>query len=204
MPHASRERGGLRRAAHIGFTLFTPRARTPTRAAAAFRTAHLHSGPIARTKFECAFDAPIIARGKFSTFSDPPKSWWGLARTGLCSSAARRGLGRPRGRWPRRRRPKRRSRSVPLHTGWMRSPSHCERHDAHALSGDIVFIHTVRCVGPPPCDCAWACVRRGDGGDCVCVRNAVVAGSIDSTARSPMWSGGQCAVGTHMCAHERT
>ena len=53
---------------------YTPHpARTPpTRAAAAFRTAHLHSGPIPRTKFECAFDAPIIARGKFSTFSDPP------------------------------------------------------------------------------------------------------------------------------------
>jgi hypothetical protein len=26
----------------------------------------------------------------------------------------------------------------------------------------------------------------------------------DSTARSAMWSGGQCAVGTHMCTHGRT
>ena len=44
----------------------------PTRVAAAFRAAHLHSGPIARTKFRCAFNAPIVARGEFSTFSDPP------------------------------------------------------------------------------------------------------------------------------------
>jgi hypothetical protein len=54
---------------------------------------------------------------------------------------------------------------------------------AHSLSGDIRFIHTrVRCVGPPRRDCACAFVRRGDGGDRVCVRIAVVAGSIDSTA----------------------
>ena len=52
--------------------LYTPcAARTPTRAAVAFRTAHLHCGPIARTKFGCAFDARVIARGKFSTFSGP-------------------------------------------------------------------------------------------------------------------------------------
>ena len=68
---------GLRRAARC--RLYTPCAtHTPTRAAVAFRTAHLHCGPIARTKFECAFDARIIARGKFSTFSDPPKSGWGV------------------------------------------------------------------------------------------------------------------------------
>ncbi len=48
-------------------------ARTPpTRAAAAFRTAHLHSGPITRTKFRCAFNAPIIAREKFSDLFGPP------------------------------------------------------------------------------------------------------------------------------------
>ena len=119
-----------------------------------------------------------------------------------CSSSW---FGRPRRRWPRRRRPRRRRRSVPPHTEWMRSPSHCERHDAHALSGDIRLIHTrARCVGPPPCDCACACVWWGDGGDRVRVHIAVVAGSTDSTARSAMGSGGQCAVGNHMCTHERT
>ena len=65
------ERRGLRRAARCRLYTPTRRARTPTRAAVAFRTAHLHCGPIARTKFECAFDARIIARGKFSAFSDP-------------------------------------------------------------------------------------------------------------------------------------
>ena len=35
-------------------------ARTPTRVAVAFCTAHLHSGPIARTNLRCAFDAPPI------------------------------------------------------------------------------------------------------------------------------------------------
>ncbi len=49
---------------------------------------------------------------------------------------------------------------------------------AHALSGDIRLLRTVRCVRPPPCDCACACFLRGDGGDPVCVRIAVVAGSI--------------------------
>ena len=68
--HAVFERRRLRRAARC--RLYTPCAtRTPTRAAVSFRTAHLHCGPIARTKFECAFDARMIARGKFSTFSDP-------------------------------------------------------------------------------------------------------------------------------------
>ena len=73
---------------------FTPHASRPppTRVAAAFRTAHLHSGPISRTKFECAFDAPIIARENFRPFRTP-KIWVGrLALAGLCSSAARRGL----------------------------------------------------------------------------------------------------------------
>jgi hypothetical protein len=38
-------------------------ARTPpTRVAVAFRTVHLHSGPISRTNFRCACDALIIAR----------------------------------------------------------------------------------------------------------------------------------------------
>ena len=58
---------------------YTPHAaRTPpTRVAIAFRTAHLHSGPIARTKFECAFNAPTIVRGKAFDLFGPPKSGWG-------------------------------------------------------------------------------------------------------------------------------
>ena len=73
-----------RDAAGCNTRFYTPHpARTlPTRVAAAFRTAHLHSGPIARTKFRRAFNAPIIARGLFSTFSDPPKSGWGLPPPG--------------------------------------------------------------------------------------------------------------------------
>ena len=47
-------------------------------------------------------------------------------------------------------------------------------------------------------------VRTLEGGDRVCVRIAVVAGSIDSTASSAVWSRCNCAVGTHMCTHERT
>ena len=72
---------GLRRDARC--RLYTPCAtRTPTRAAVAFRSAHLHCGPIARTKFERAFDARIVARGKFSAFSDPRNLGRGLARAG--------------------------------------------------------------------------------------------------------------------------
>jgi hypothetical protein len=125
---ATRRFGALRLAAGCNTRLYNPRAsRTPPmRVAVAFRAAHLHSGPIARTKFRSACDAPIIARGDFRPFRIPPKSGWGLALAGLCSSAA--WFGRPRRRWPRRRRPKRRRRSLPPHTGWMRSPSHCERH----------------------------------------------------------------------------
>ena len=143
--------------------LYTPHtARTlPTRVAAAFRTAHLHSGPISRTKFECAFNAPIIARGNFPTFSDPPKSGWGLALAGLCSSAARRGLAGQEGGG--REAGGRRGAEGPFlpRTGRMRSPSHCERHDAHALSGDIRLIRTrARCVRPPLCDCACVTAAR--------------------------------------------
>ena len=64
---ASRLAAGCTCRFYIPLAASTP----PTRAAVAFRTAHLHCGPIARTKFECAFDARIIARGKFSAFSDP-------------------------------------------------------------------------------------------------------------------------------------
>jgi hypothetical protein len=177
--YAARPPGAWRVAAGCTYRFYTPHAarKPPTRAAVAFRTAHLHSGPIARTNFECAFNAPIIARGNFPTFSDPPNLYGGgLALAGLCSSAARPGLGRPRRRWPRRRRPKRRRRSVPP-PHWMDAVSVALRATrAHALSGDICLIRTLRCVRPPPCDCA--CVRRGDGGDCVCVRIAVVAGSM--------------------------
>ena len=209
---ASSGRCSLRRglAAGCACRLHTPRgARTPpTRVAAAFRTAHLHSGPISRTKFECAFNAPINREGNFPTFSDPPNLGGVDPRRALqfCSSSW---FGRPRRRWPRRRRPKRRRRSLFPHTGCVAVSVALRATRAHAWSGDIRLMRTVRCVGPPPCDCACdahacACVRRGDGGDCVCVRIAVVAGSIDSTARSAMWSGGQVCCRNHMCTHERT
>jgi hypothetical protein len=71
------------------------------------------------------------------------------------------------------------------------------RHRFHAHTSAL-------CRTTRACDCAWACVCGSDGGDCVCDRIAVVAGSIDFTARSAMWNRGQCAVGTHMRAHERT
>ena len=169
---------GLRRAARC--RLYTPCAtHTPTRVAVAFRTAHLHCGPIARTKFECAFDARIIARGKFSTFSGPQNlgGGLGLRRALQCCSSV--WYGRPSRRWPRRRRPKRRRRSVPP-AHWMDSVSVALRAArAHVLSGDNRLIRTeVRCVGPAPCDGVCACVRRGDGRDCVCVRMAVVADSM--------------------------
>ena len=68
---------------------------------------------------------------------------------------------------------------VPSSPHWMYSVSVALRATrAHALSGNNVFIRTVRCVGPPPCDCVCACVRRGGGGDCVFVRIAVVADSM--------------------------
>jgi hypothetical protein len=72
--HAVLERFGLRwLAAGCTCLFYTPHAaRTlPTRVAVAFRTAHLHSGPIARAKFQSVCDAPIIATGDFSTFSAP-------------------------------------------------------------------------------------------------------------------------------------
>jgi hypothetical protein len=49
MPHALVERCGLRRAATLGCTPNIPHAHR--QCASPFRTAHLHSGPIARTKF---------------------------------------------------------------------------------------------------------------------------------------------------------
>jgi len=74
------------------------------------------------------------------------------------------------------------------------------------LSGDIRLIRTVRCVEPPTMRMRVRVRTAGEGGGggCVYVRIAVVADSIDSTARSAMWSGGKFAVGTHMCTHERT
>ena len=63
----------------VGCTPHAPR--TPTRVAVAFRAAHLHCGPISRTKFQSAFDAPIISEGifpTFSAFSEPPKSGRGV------------------------------------------------------------------------------------------------------------------------------
>ena len=65
----------LRRAAHVWFAPHKPTRPPPTRAAAAFRTAHLHSGPIARTKFRCAFNAPVNREGKILDFFGPPQIW---------------------------------------------------------------------------------------------------------------------------------
>jgi hypothetical protein len=61
--HALVERCDLRRAAHVGVTPQYAARTPPTRVAVAFRTVHLHSGPISRTKLRCAFDAPIISDG---------------------------------------------------------------------------------------------------------------------------------------------
>ncbi len=131
----------MRRAAHVGFTPHTP----PTCAAAAFRNAHLHSGPIARTKFRCAFNAPMIARGDFPTFSDPPKSGWGLALAGLCSSAAWFGslVWQAKKAVAEKKAAEEAEEVVPSSPHWMDSGSIGLRATrVHALSGNIVFIHT--------------------------------------------------------------
>ena len=70
----------------------TRRTHAPTRVAVAFRTAHLHSGPIARTKLRCAFDAPIILSGLFRPFRTPKNLGGGRPLAGLCSTAVRSGL----------------------------------------------------------------------------------------------------------------
>jgi hypothetical protein len=123
---------------------YTPRATlTPTRVAVAFRTAHLHSGPIARAKFRCAFNAPIIARGKFFDLIGPPEIymvgvgprralqfcstlWFGQAKKAVANKKAAEEAEKVRSS---------------LH--WMDSISVALRATrAHALSGDIFFIHT--------------------------------------------------------------
>ena len=83
------------------------RTHAPTLVAVAFRTAHLHSGPISRAKLRCACDAPIIARGLFDVFG-PPKIWAGVGPRRALKFCHSFWLGRPR-----RRRPKRRRRSAP-------------------------------------------------------------------------------------------
>ncbi len=82
VPHALVERSRL--AAGCTCRLYTPRAACtpPTRVAVAFRTAHLHSGPVARTKFECAINAPIVAR-EFFDLSDAPNLGWGWPSPGF-------------------------------------------------------------------------------------------------------------------------
>ena len=67
---------------------------------------------------------------------------------------------------------------VPSSPHWMDAVSVALRATrAHALSGNNVFIHTLRFVGPPRVRLRVR-VRRGDWGDRVFVRIAVVAGSM--------------------------
>ena len=146
--------------------LYTPcAARTPTRAAVAFRTAHLHCGPIARTKFGCAFDARVIARGKFSTFSGPPKSGWGVGPA-PGSAVLQLGLVWQAKQAVAAKKAAEEAAQVPSsQTGCIRSPSHCERHHAYALEWrHPSHSHSALCRNPPPCDCVCACVRQGGGG----------------------------------------
>jgi hypothetical protein len=115
----------------------------------------------------------------FRPFRTPQNPGWGVGLRQALQCCSSVWFGRPSRRWPRRRRPRRRSRSVPP-PQWMDSVFIAlQASHAHALSGNIRLIRTeVRCVRPAPCDCARACVRRDVGGDCVCVR--VVEEAINS------------------------
>ena len=130
---------GLRRAAHVAFT---PRyaARTPpTRVAAAFRTAHLHSGPISRTKLRRAFDAPIISNGFFRPFGPPP-IWVGVGPSpgfavlpfALVWQAKKAVANKKAAEEAAPVRP---------HTGCVASPSHC-RDTYSCVHQQQPFIHT--------------------------------------------------------------
>jgi hypothetical protein len=198
------ERRGLRRAAHVDFTHHTTHARRRRAPPPRFAPRTCTPAPSHGPNFDARSTRPSSRGEIFRPFRTPQIYMVGVGPRRALQFCNSSWFGRPRRRWPRRRRPGRRRRSVPPRTGWMRSPSHCERHDAHALSGDIRLIRTLRCVGPPRVRLRVRVLWRGDGGDCVCIRMAVVADSIDSTARSAMWSGCKCAVGTHTCTHERT
>ncbi len=172
----------LRPAAGCPSRLYTPRAaRTPTRVAVAFRAAHLHCGPIPRTKFRRACDAPIISKAFFSRHFRTPKylrGGWPLA--GRCSSAAcscsagQAGGGQQEGG--------RRGGAGPLLPNWMCSVSVALRATrAYAFE----WRRPTRSHRGAPCRTphhasAHAHARaygRGDGG-CVYVRIAVVADSL--------------------------
>ena len=122
---------------------YTPHtARTlPTRVAAAFRTAHLHSGPISRTKFECAFNAPIIARGSFPTFSDPQNLYgggWPSPGSAVLQLVV---VWQAKKAAAEKKAAEEEAEKVPSSPHWMHLVSVALRASrAHALSGDIVFI----------------------------------------------------------------
>jgi hypothetical protein len=68
-------------------------------------------------------------QGKYSDLFGPPQIVVGrLAPAGLCSSAARRGLAGQEGGGREEGGRRGEEGSLPPRTGWMRSPSHCERH----------------------------------------------------------------------------
>ena len=141
-----------RAAAGCTCLFYTPHAaRTPpTRAAAAFRTAHLHSGPIARTKFECAFNAPIIARGNFPTFSDPQNLYGGGWPPPGSADLQLVVVWQAKKAVAEKKAAKEEAEKVPSSPHWTDAVSVALRATrAHALSGNNVFIHTLRCVGPP-------------------------------------------------------
>ena len=169
MMHAVFERRRLRRAARC--RLYTPRA--ATRVAVAFRTAHLHCGPIARTKFECAFDARIIARGKFSAFSDPqnlgggPAPGFAVLQLGLVWQA-KQAVAETEAE---------KVRSSPALDGFglRRNASDTRscaewRHPSHSHRGAL-------CRIPHHANACARAYSRGEGG-CVYVRIAVVADSL--------------------------
>ena len=87
--------------------------------------------------------------GKISDLFGPPQIGMGVGPRRALQFCSSSWFGRPRRRWPRRRRPRRRRRSLPP-PHWMDAVSvELRATRAHALSGNNVFIHTVRCVGPP-------------------------------------------------------
>jgi hypothetical protein len=176
VPHARVERRCLRRAAHVGFTPHAPHAHRQ-RASSRFAPRTCTPAPSHGPNLNAQSTRPS-SRGNFLTFRTP-QIWVGVGPHRALHFCISSWFGRPGRRWPARRRPKkRRRRSLPPHTGWVRSPSLRATHTVEWQH--IRLIRTVRCVGPHAMRFSVR-VRTAGGGEevgCVCVRIAVVADSI--------------------------
>jgi hypothetical protein len=124
--------------------------------------------------------------GILPTFAGPQTTWLRVCPRRALQFCISVWFGRPRRRWPTRRRPKLWRRSALPH--WMHWVS--VARDTHScLIGYGLFTHTVRCVGR-----LRARARVGGGGDRVCDRIAVVVGNMTARLARP----------PHTHAHTRT